>query len=256
MQISFRQSQIFYETYGEGDAIVLLHGFLETSAMWAPLISEFKLTHQVICIDLPGHGQSECLSYIHTMEDMAKVVLAVLNFCKIEEAAFIGHSMGGYVALALAAQQPGLVIKLCLMNSTFEADSLERKANRERAIAMAKRNYDNLVKLSFSNLFAPESRITFKHELEKALELALQTPVQGYIAAQIGMSKRQPHKTTFLNVPGPKALVIGQKDNLVDTAHLKTILQNEAVEICELSGGHMSHIENTCDLTYFLLRFI
>ncbi len=256
MRFAYKGIKAYYEEFGEGEAIVLLHGFLETSTMWHYLVGEFKHTHRVITIDLPGHGKTGCLGYVHSMEEMAQLVMHLLQHLSVSTAKFIGHSMGGYVALAIAHMKPSFVSGLCLMNSTFQEDSEERKELRQRSIEMAKTNYENLVRLSFSNLFAPESRTTFKNQFEDALEVALQTPVQGYIAAQNGMQLRKNHLESFLKVQGPKALIIGSKDTIVDGEFLKSTVQDADVSVCELSGGHMSHIENMYDLTYFLLHFI
>jgi pimeloyl-ACP methyl ester carboxylesterase len=252
----YKDIEVYYELVGQGEALVLLHGFLESSSMWHPLVAEFKHSHQVLSIDLLGHGKTGCLGYVHRMEDMANCVLALLDELQINTAKFIGHSMGGYVALALCRSRPQMVSGLCLMNSTFEADSDEKIKIRQRSIEMAKTNYENLVRLSFSNLFAPKSRTSFKRAFEEALAQALNTPVQGYIAAQAGMQLRSNHYKTFLEIKGPKALVIGKKDTLVDAQTLKKQLEHAEVRIGELSGGHMSHIEDLYDLSYFLLRFI
>lgn len=136
MILDYKNSSIHYTVTGDGPALVLLHGFLETLEMWEDFVPEFSRSHQVICIDLLGHGQTDCLGYLHTMEDMADAVFAVLHHLKIEKAHVIGHSMGGYVALALAERQPQLFEGLCLMNSTFEADDDDKKLLRSRATIM------------------------------------------------------------------------------------------------------------------------
>jgi pimeloyl-ACP methyl ester carboxylesterase len=76
----------------------------------------------VITIDLLGHGETECLGYIHSMEDNADAVHAVLAELRIRKAILVGHSMGGYVALAFAELYPENV-KALLLNSTARADS-------------------------------------------------------------------------------------------------------------------------------------
>ena len=184
MILEYKNSNIHYKITGKGRAVVLLHGFLETIDMWSYLTLEFSKTNQVICIDLLGHGKTDCIGYVHSMEDMADAVIAVLNHHNVITAQFIGHSMGGYVALALAEKTPQLVKSLCLMNSTFENDTDERKLLRTRAIKMATTNYNSLIRMSFSNLFAPKSRILHKEAYEHAMQIAMQTSVQGYIAAQ------------------------------------------------------------------------
>ena len=88
-----------------------------------------------------GHGDSDCLGYVHSMEENAEIVKAVLSNLKIRKTIIIGHSMGGYVALAYAEKYPKEILGLCLMNSTANADSPERKINRDRAIIAVKQNY-------------------------------------------------------------------------------------------------------------------
>lgn len=256
MIVAYKNSTIYYTDTGKGKAIVLLHGFLESSVMWRDFIPELSKNNRVICIDLLGHGQTDCIGYIHTMEAMAEAVFTVLKHLNIESASFMGHSMGGYVALALANMQPHLFSGLCLMNSTFEADTEERKLLRARAVKMAQHNYENLVRMSFANLFAPKSKTRFKAPYENALKTALNTPVQGYIAAQKGMSLRLNHFETFKNINAKKVIIIGKKDTLITPEKIKTLIKNTTIIYRELSEGHMSHIENKTELSYIIKLFI
>ncbi|WP_299366875.1 alpha/beta fold hydrolase [Winogradskyella sp.] len=256
MILDYKNSNIHYMVDGKGPALVLLHGFLETVAMWQEFIPEWSKDHQVICIDLLGHGKTDSIGYVHTMEDMAEAVLFVLNHLSIRRAKFIGHSMGGYIALALAEQQLQLFEGLCLMNSTFEADDDERKLLRARAVTVAKTNYENLVRISFANLFASESRERFKKDFENALQIALQTSLQGYIAAQKGMALRPNRLEVFKNIKGEALIITGKKDALVNSKQISQQIKNTAIIHKVLSEGHMSHIENKSDLSYLLNHFI
>jgi len=256
MIVAYKNSTIYYTDNGEGPAVVLLHGFLETSAMWVDFIPELSKNNRVICIDLLGHGQTDCIGYVHTMEAMADALRAVLYELNIVKAKIIGHSMGGYVALALAEQEPALVESLCLMNSTFEADDDDRKALRARANEMVKSNFENMVRMSFANLFAAESKMKFKSAYESALAIALETPVQGYIAANEGMRLRPNRLEVFKKVKGKQLLILGQKDILISAKNLKSQTKDTKIILEELSEGHMSHIENKSDLSYLLLHFI
>ncbi len=256
MNLKYKNSNIHYTTDGQGAALVLLHGFLETVDMWQGFIPELSKTHQVVCIDLLGHGQTDSIGYVHTMEDMAEAVFAVLQYLKIDSAKFIGHSMGGYVALALAELKPQLFEGLCLMNSTFEADDEDRKRLRAGAVKTAKTNYENLVRLSFANLFAPESRVRFKEDYERALHIALQTSVQGYIAANQGMALRSDRLEVFKNINGKALIITGKKDGLIEPEIIKERIKNSSIIHEELSEGHMSHIENNSELSYLFNRFI
>ena len=106
MTQAFKGIDLFYTDQGKGNPIVLLHGFLENSKMWMDLVPEISKKNRVICIDLLGHGKTPCLGYVHTMELMAEAVESILNHLKIKDSIIIGHSMGGYVALAFAEKNP------------------------------------------------------------------------------------------------------------------------------------------------------
>ncbi|PWK20332.1 alpha/beta hydrolase [Xanthomarina spongicola] len=256
MILDYKGIQIFYNVQGSGDAVVLLHGFLENSSMWNTLIPEITKHNKAITIDLLGHGKTGCLGYVHSMELMAEAVEAVLNYLKIEKSIIIGHSMGGYVALAFAEKNPKALNGICLMNSTFEADDNERKLLRTRANKMVKSNFENMVRMSFTNLFSNESKVTYRKELDNALKQALNTSLQGYVACNEGMKIRKNRANLFINLPIKKSIIIGIKDPVIEPESIKKQLLNSDVEIIVFSDGHMSHIENTQELTYNIMRFI
>lgn len=144
-QILYKNTKISYSDTGKGNAVVLIHGFLENKMMWQDLVLDLSKKNRIITIDLLGHGETECLGYVHSMEENADVVQAVLSKLRIRKAIFVGHSMGGYVALAYAELYPENVRGLVLQNSTSKADSEERKANRNRAIKAVKKDYTTYV---------------------------------------------------------------------------------------------------------------
>ena len=164
--------------------------------------------------------------------------------------------MGGYVALAFAEKNPKALNGICLMNSTFEADDNERKLLRTRANKMVKSNFENMVRMSFTNLFSNESKVTYRKELDNALKQALNTSLQGYVACNEGMKIRKNRANLFINLPIKKSIIIGIKDPVIEPESIKKHLLNSDVEIIVFSDGHMSHIENTQELTYNIMRFI
>ena len=254
--ITFKKANISFTDIGKGGAIVLLHGFLENVTMWKNIAPELSKRNRVISIDLLGHGKSDCLGYTHTMEEQAEVVRSVLKHLRIRRCILIGHSMGGYVALAFTKLFTKNIKGLCLLNSTFEQDNLERKQLRKRANKMAQNNYKNLVRMSFANLFSEESRTNFKNEIELAIKEALKTPVQGYIAANEGMILRKNFKSFFTNVTIKKAIILGEKDWIVDSKKMISYAEKSNINYSLLTEGHMSHIENKEDLNDALKKFV
>ena len=256
MKITFRNTTVHFKSKGKGRVIVLLHGFLETSDMWLPFISQILKSHQVITIDLLGHGKTGCVDKTHSMNLMAESVNEVLKNLNVEKVSIIGHSMGGYVALAFAEKYPKKITDLCLMNSTFFADDNERKQLRLRAIDIAKNHYKNLVQLSFMNLFSEESKLNFETEIKEALTLALKTPVEGFFAAHDGMRLRPDRFEIFNNIKGNKLIILGKKDTLINQSQIQSKIKNTNTSLIVLSEGHMSHIENKTELFEVLKKFL
>lgn len=256
MTLEYKGINIFYTDYGKGRAIVLLHGFLENSNIWKPFIPELSKKNRVICIDLLGHGQTECLGYIHTMELMSEIVEAVLKHLKIRKSTFIGHSMGGYVALAFAEKNPDNVKGLCLMNSTARADTPEKKLNRDRGIEAVKQNHKTFIRIAIANLFSKKNQTLFSKEIESLTKECLNTPLQGIIAALEGMKIREDREVLLHFSPYKKMMIIGKQDPALDYNSLKAQLKNTEVIVVELEGGHMCFIENKDDFLNSIMHFI
>ncbi|MEJ6792074.1 MAG: alpha/beta hydrolase [Lacinutrix sp.] len=253
---NFKNTNIHYTDEGSGSAVILFHGFLEDSSMWNTLIPELTKKNRVITIDLLGHGKTGSLGYFHTMEDMANSVKAVLKHLGLRKYTFIGHSMGGYVALAFAKLYPESIKGLCLLNSTYEADDIERKALRARANKMVQNNYENMVMMSFANLFSAESKLKYKDAFNAALEVALKTPVQGYMAANEGMRIREDLSDFFANATFKKTVLLGKKDTILDANAILKFTQKHTIETHVFSEGHMSHIENSKKFITEIVQFI
>ena len=254
-QILYKNTKISYSDTGKGNAVVLLHGFLENQTMWQDLVPELRQKNRIITIDLLGHGNTECLGYVHSMEDNAEAVQAVLTKLRIRKAVFVGHSMGGYVALAFAELYPESMRALVLLNSTSNADSEERKANRDRAIKAVKKDYTTFIRLSIANLFSPDNRERLIDEIEKVKLEALKTPLQGVVASLEGMKIRKDREVLLHLTPYPKMLILGKNDPVLIYENALEQIEETAVKLVTLPDGHMSHIENREQLKTVLLDF-
>ena len=252
----YKNTKIFYTDAGKGTTVVLLHGFLENSTMWNYLAPVLAKKNRVVCIDLLGHGQTDCLGYVHTMEDMADAVHQVLSELKIRKAIFVGHTMGGYVALAFAELYPETMKGLVLLNSTSRADSNERIANRTRAIKAVKQNYVAAVRMSIANLFSEENREKLVEQIEWVREEALQTPLQGIIAAQEGMKLRKDREVLLHFAPYPIMLILGKKDPVLNYEENLEQIEDTNVKLVTFNDGHMSHLENQAELEKVILGFL
>jgi pimeloyl-ACP methyl ester carboxylesterase len=243
--VPFKNGMIYYSDTGKGKALVLLHGFLESSRMWTDIVPKMGKSTRIIGVDLPGHGQSDCFGYVHSMELMAEAVWAVIQHLKLRKVAVLGHSMGGYVALAMAEQNPDKMSGLCLFFSTAFADNEERIQARNKSLELVKENHESFIRAAFPMLFLPKSIRMFKAQYKKALNQALRTPKQGIIAAIEGMKTRINREMILHFAPFKSCIVFSENDPVISKESIFAQCQNKdeiliiSIEDC----GHMGHIE-------------
>lgn len=255
MKTTYKNTPISYTVQGTGNPLVLLHGFLETKEIWEDFSEELSVNRQVICIDLPSHGESGNISKIHSMNEMAKAVKSVLDELHIKKASFAGHSMGGYVILEFHKIFPTIIKSLVLVNSTPMADSEESKANRDRAAALVLKNKSAFVNMAISNLLSRENSKIFKTELESIRNRALKFSSEGIYAAIQGMKNRTDHTRLLAEFKGQKMIIAGEKDEIMDFNMIKNIAQRLKIDFKALPDGHLSFLENKAELLK-ILRFI
>ncbi|MFH6997614.1 alpha/beta fold hydrolase [Flavobacterium sp. FlaQc-57] len=251
----YKNTTISYTDSGAGTTIVLLHGFLENKKMWQDYVPFFSEKHRIITIDLLGHGKSDSLGYVHSMEENATAVHEVLKHLKIEKTTILGHSMGGYVGLAFAELFPKSIQKLVLLNSTSREDSAEKKLNRTRAIKAVKQNYVSFVSLAIANLFSENNRARLADKIENVKTEALKTPLQGIIASLEGMKIRKDREELLQQNLFPVLLILGKKDPVLNYEDSISQIEDTTAELVSFEDGHMSHIENKEELKTILLDF-
>jgi pimeloyl-ACP methyl ester carboxylesterase len=115
--------RIYYEVYGEGKPIVLLHGAFYTIDMnWGQLIPELSKTRKVIAIEMQGHGHTPFSDRKLSITTLASDVTGIMDYLKIDSADVVGYSMGGSVAYQFAVQNPKRLRKLVIISSTFKTN--------------------------------------------------------------------------------------------------------------------------------------
>lgn len=240
----FNQVPIHYTITGKGPSLVLLHGFLLSATIWDELAPKLSKKNNVIIIDLPGHGESGCVSKIHTMELMAEVVNFILEENNIDQASFIGHSMGGYISLAFAEKYRSKVNTLILLNSSTEEDDPERKIKRDSAIKIIKHHKDIFIKMAIMALFPEDTQIEFQHYIGKYSEEAKSFKAEGIIAAIRGIKNRKDRTSLLTSFEGKKFIISGIEDPLIPFSNSEKISIESQTKLFKVGTGHMSVNEN------------
>jgi pimeloyl-ACP methyl ester carboxylesterase len=113
--------KVYYEVYGQGRPVVLLHGAFYTIDMnWSQLIPELSKNHQVIALEMQGHGHTPFSDRKLSITIMAHDVAGVMDYLKIDSADVVGYSMGGSVAYQFAVQSPKRLRKLVIISSPYK----------------------------------------------------------------------------------------------------------------------------------------
>lgn len=257
-KIFYKEAGIVFNEEGKGRTIVLLHGFLEDRSIWKHLSTKLAASYRVISIDLPGHGGSDCLGYIHTMEEMAEAVRAVLKAKKIRRCVIVGHSMGGYAALATGDLYPDMVRGICLLHSSAADDTAKKKTDRNRLIEVVKKKKTSLVKELIPPLFAEENRKKFRRQIDSLIKRAEKNSLQGIIANLAGMRDRIDREIIVRFSPYPVHYIIGKKDSVFPYKDI--IRQCEKSEKATYTllenSGHMGFIEEREKTEEDITRFI
>lgn len=231
---------------GKGNVIVLLHGYLETLEIWEAFAASLAKHCRVITLDLPGHGLSGWNGGVHTMELMADAVKGVLDKLQVKECVLVGHSMGGYVALAFAKKYGDALKGLCLFHSTPNPDSAEKKANRDREIALIREDKLGLIAAqAIPNIFAPDNIKRFEEAIEEIKVNVEFADKNGIAACLQGMKEREDMNDFLLSYAKPVLLILGKKDSLIgwDVAQILIAKLKKAKVLVLENSGHAGFIE-------------
>lgn len=252
MVFKYQDKSIHYHVSGSGPAIVLLHGFLESSGMWEKIIPSLSKKNTVVTLDFPGLGKSGVLTKTHTMEMMAEVVNELLQHLEIDSATLVGHSMGGYITLAFIELFGEKADKIVLLNSTSKSDSEERISIRNRSIRLMNEHPKAFVSMAIGNWAVADSRERFKDEINHLKEQAYTFPNEGIIAAIKGMRDRKDRTEILKEFAKPKYLLLAKDDPIIPCEETRILAENADVTVKVISGGHMSMIENFEETEEFL----
>lgn len=238
--------------------LVLLHGYLESLLVWEDFVPHLYKEVRVITLDLPGHGISEVKGEVHTMEYLADTVKGALDALGVERCTLVGHSMGGYVALAFAERYPERLNGVVLLSSTPNADTPEKAENRRREIALVKAGKkEQLARVAPAAGFAEENRARMADAIEDLVEQVFVTEEEGIVALLNGMIERTDRNEMLRSSSVRQLFIFGKKDGYISLeAAEKLVADHPQAEVVWLeSSGHMGFLEEPERVAQALLDF-
>jgi pimeloyl-ACP methyl ester carboxylesterase len=245
---------------GTGLPVIFLHGYGEDLSLWDEISVSLSKKYQVISIDLPGFGQSSALHSPFTLSKVAEIVHNhINNVLKIDQFVVFGHSLGGYISLALAESYPHSILAFGLINSTSFADTPEKKDNRGKTIDFINKHGAQFFLKSFvPNLFTPENQQNLTQKVLKVAQMGKNLPnsvLTGYMSAM----QRRPDMSHLLSQNKNILFVAGlldphfqYKDILLEIGLLKNSKNGHLLE----KVAHMSMIEAEKQLEIIIDGFL
>lgn len=256
----YQGKKIAYQVSGEknGKCILLLHGFCADHRTWDEWLPLLPDQYKYIRVDIPGFGQSELLDD-QSIDSIAEAVNAVVEAEDIEKFMFIGHSMGGYTALAFAEKYGDKLEGLCMFNSQAHADTDEKKAGRLKSIDFIQRNGHVLyVKQLIPKLFAYDYSKGYPAEVNRLIYQATKYLPEAIIASTHAMRNRPDRQHVLENIKCPVLFFIGKKDNAVTFEN--SMAQTSLPDIADIhiypDAGHMCMFETPRQTAKALRKFL
>ena len=253
-EILYHNKKIFYQSIGNGRPVMFVHGFGEDGNVWnkqAPsnsldggesasaqtrLIENSLLNkgYHFIIPDLPGSGKSEMIDDM-SMEGMAEPLHSIIHEENIDTCTVIGHSMGGYIVLALVENYWNHVNAFGLFHSSAFADTEEKKQTRKKGIEFAKQHGAfEFLKTAIPNLFSSNSKSEIPNSIEKFISTLANFSTDALISYYEAMMKRPDRTAILKKTEKPVLFIAGEHDNAIPL--------NDILKQCHLPEKSYFHV--------------
>jgi 3-oxoadipate enol-lactonase len=249
-----------YRQYGQGNAVLLIHGFGLNGAMWEAQVEALASNYLVLVPDLPGHGETPPLGGDRpiTIERYAEEVLTLLDALGVDSAAVVGHSMGGYVTMALQKIAPKRVTGVAMISSQARADTPDGKAGRlALAEKVAAGGSAVLADAIAPKLFAA-SVDQENPDYQRAVAAMRQMPVPGIRDSLLAMAGREATNQQLAALRLPTLFLAGADDRLIppDRTEEMAGLVTGGEPILVGAAGHMVPVEQPALVTKALRAWL
>lgn len=256
MKIRAGGVEIAYEVYGEGEPVLLVHGFPLSSALWDDVVDRLKGKWKLIVPDLRGHGASEA-GEARDMGRYASDLAAVLRATEeTRPVVLVGMSMGGYVALEFYRRYRGRVRALALVDSRAARDTPEAASGRlETADKVIRDGSGVVANAMVEKLFAAGASRELR---ERWRSVMTATPRQGVATALRAMAARPDSRRLLKQATIPILIVVGAEDAITPPSEARSMAAGTgAGRIVVIPGaGHMTPVEQPEELARVLDEFL
>lgn len=260
--ISLNGANVYYEDTGAGaETIVFAHGLLWSGEMFAPQVAALRGRYRCVAFDFRGQGRSEVTKTGYDMDTLAADAIALIEHLGIAPVHFAGLSMGGFVAMRLAARRPDLLRSVILLETSAEPEPREKIA-RYRLMGFIGANFgfglvaDRAMPIMFGKTFMSDPKR--KAERKQWRERLLENDRKGVPRALGGVIRRAGVEAELPNVRVPALVIVGEEDTATVPAKAERIasLIPNATLVRIPCAGHTSTLEEPAAVTAAIERFL
>lgn len=250
-------SNIAFKEQGQGEALVLIHGFCGSSEYWNSIMPKLSESYRVIAIDLPGHGKSAEQDNELEIEQYAVLLKDFLDELKLEKVTMFGHSLGGYITLAFAENFHNYLSGFSLIHSTGFPDSKEAKEGRSASSEkIDKEGIGPFIDGLVPKLFAPDNVELHGQSIENVKKIGYGTTPHGAKTALYAMKERKDRTRVLESTKLPILLVAGESDQLISADKTFTASGDNIKQVTIKGAGHMSMYEAPEQLSDAILSYL
>ncbi|MEA3166882.1 MAG: hypothetical protein QOJ26_1756 [Thermoplasmata archaeon] len=259
-------ADLSYAVYGprEGPALLLIHGFPFDRAMWRFQVAPLTAAgYRVVVAELPGFGKTEEVGRndppLETVDAMAASLVRLLDRLRITKVVPVGFSMGGYVALALAAAAKDRLAALVLIDTRAEADSADAKKKRDETIAQVEAHGTRALAMAMiANQLTEATRTSERLLAEEVRAMMLRQPKTTVAAALKAMRDRPDRRDLLKELKCPVLVVVGEKDSITPpaAANVMVDLAKKSDLVTIAGAAHLTPMERPDDVNEALIEWL
>ena len=246
------------EGASELGTIVLANSLAASHAMWRQQVAAWRAAHRIVRFDYAGHGGTSDSGAPASIAGIASALLAALDAAGIQRFAFVGLSLGGLVALRLAAAEPERVERLVIANSRWTQTDATRAPWAERIAAVREHGMRAIADATLERWFTAEFRARAPQAVADVRAMILRTSADGYAAAARAV-RDSDARPWLAQIRCPALVVSGDRDAAAPPEHLQELAQALSARHLQLVPcAHLSNIEQadafTAEVGTFLLN--
>ena len=244
MQAKINGVTIAYNDQGTGLPIVFLHAFPLNRTMWATQEKALSSQFRIITIDLRGHGESDAPLWRYTLDQAADDVNALLDHLAIQQALFVGLSMGGYILLAFYRKYAVRVKGLILADTRAQADTEEGKNGRFQMAQTAYRKGPSAIAdIMIPKLISPSSIQTRPEIVRQVRAMIEGNQISGIAGDLMAMAERPDSVPLLAQITCPTQIIVGELDQATPPSDAK-LMAEHMPGACLTIIPHAAHLAN------------